>query len=69
MIRLFLISFSGVWLGGYGLILAENADQARQQVIEQGIEGYYPDEVYEVTDISDKLREVGDATLIWNGDY
>lgn len=67
--KLFLVSFTGVYLGGYGLILAVDADDARKQVIENGIDGFYPDDVYETIEIGTNLRELGDRVLIWNGDY
>jgi len=67
--KLFVVEFNGVYLSGYGLILAPDEDAARQMIPKNGLDGYKPEDSMSVIDITDKLRKSGDRYLIWDGDY
>lgn len=65
----YLISFPGIYFGAYGLVLAPNETTARELVLTQGIDDRTVSEIYEITNITDQLTQVGSTYLIWDGDY
>jgi hypothetical protein len=68
--RLFIAEFEGVYLGGYAMVVADDADEARQ-LLEKQMASMESMEECDPTTIQITEMDITKkwANVIWNGDY
>jgi hypothetical protein len=64
--KVFGVKFGGVWIGGYGVVIAEDAEAARTLFMANMPKGARPECEVEISRIDTREPSV---TILSNGDY